>query len=108
MADSKTKTVLEVRGLSIDYPIAIGNVQAVRDVSFTLADGEVLGIVGESGCGCCWSCPANGLFSSPLGSNVCCASSFSLGRVATVTLMVMRLPLRMMSSGMRVPGGVLA
>lgn len=43
--------VLEVRGLSIDYPIAIGTVQAVRDVSFTLADGEVLGIVGESGCG---------------------------------------------------------
>lgn len=43
--------VLEVKGLSIDYPIAIGTVKAVRDVSFSLEDGDVLGIVGESGCG---------------------------------------------------------
>jgi len=50
-AAAKPSAVLEVKHLSIDYPIAIGTVQAVRDVSFTLADGEVLGIVGESGCG---------------------------------------------------------
>ena len=43
--------ILEVRNLSISYPITIGTVQAVRDVSFTLADGESLGLVGESGCG---------------------------------------------------------
>ena len=43
--------ILEVKGLSIDYPISIGTVRAVRDVTFTLYKGEVLGLVGESGCG---------------------------------------------------------
>ena len=46
-----TKPILEVKDLCIDYPIAIDTVQAVRNVSFTLSDGEVLGVVGESGCG---------------------------------------------------------
>jgi peptide/nickel transport system ATP-binding protein len=45
------KTILEVQHLSIAYPISIGVVRAVEDVSFTLADGEALGLVGESGCG---------------------------------------------------------
>jgi peptide/nickel transport system ATP-binding protein len=44
-------TILEVQHLSIAYPISIGVVRAVEDVSFTLADGEALGLVGESGCG---------------------------------------------------------
>ena len=45
------KTILEVQDLSIAYPISIGVVRAVEDVSFTLDDGEALGLVGESGCG---------------------------------------------------------
>ena len=45
------RPILEVRNLSIDYPISIGTVAAVRDVSFSLEKGEALGIVGESGCG---------------------------------------------------------
>lgn len=47
--------LLDVRGLSTDYTAKRGGqtvrVQAVKDVSFTLAKREVLGIVGESGCG---------------------------------------------------------
>ena len=43
--------ILEVKNLSIDYPINIGTVQAVKDVSFHLNRGEALGLVGESGCG---------------------------------------------------------
>jgi len=43
--------LLEIDNLSIDYPINIGTVQAVRDVSLYLERGEVLGLVGESGCG---------------------------------------------------------
>jgi len=43
--------ILEVKNLSIDYPINIGTVQAVKDVSFHLDRGEALGLVGESGCG---------------------------------------------------------
>ena len=45
------KTILEISNLSIAYPISIGVVRAVEDVSLTLADDEALGLVGESGCG---------------------------------------------------------
>jgi peptide/nickel transport system ATP-binding protein len=43
--------VLEVSGLSVEYVLDRGGVRAVDDVSFTVANGEFLGIVGESGCG---------------------------------------------------------
>lgn len=46
------KTLLEVQNLSIDY-ITEGReaAHAVENVSFTLQEGELLGLVGESGCG---------------------------------------------------------
>ena len=43
--------ILEVRNLSVSFDSPKGEVQAVRDVSFSLKKGEVLAIVGESGCG---------------------------------------------------------
>jgi len=43
--------VLEVKGLRVGFRTEDGIVQAVDDVSFTLAAGEVLAIVGESGSG---------------------------------------------------------
>src|SRR5215469_7342606 len=46
-----TKTLLEVKNLSVDYSAANGAVHAVDDVSFTLKRGEILGLAGESGCG---------------------------------------------------------
>ena len=49
-ADS-TGSVLEVRDLSVEYLLERGTVLAVDQVSFDLAAGEFLGIVGESGCG---------------------------------------------------------
>ena len=45
------ETILRVNDLTIQYPISIGVVRAVEGVSFSLADGEALGLVGESGCG---------------------------------------------------------
>ena len=45
------ETVLEVRHLTVHFDTPSGPVQAVRDVSFSLHKGEVLAIVGESGCG---------------------------------------------------------
>ena len=43
--------ILEVRHLSVVFHTSVGDVRAVRDVSLTLAPGEVLAIVGESGSG---------------------------------------------------------
>ena len=43
--------LLEVEGLTKSYRTPQGVVSAVDDVGFTLARGEVLGLVGESGCG---------------------------------------------------------
>lgn len=43
--------ILQVEHLSAVFDTPQGTVQAVRDVSFTVAEGEVLAIVGESGCG---------------------------------------------------------
>jgi oligopeptide/dipeptide ABC transporter ATP-binding protein len=54
-----TEPLLELEHLVVHFPIkrgvlfdrTVGCVHAVSDVSLTLADGETLGIVGESGCG---------------------------------------------------------
>ena len=45
------KERLKVEHLSVSFFTDEGEVQAVRDVSFSLSAGEVLAVVGESGCG---------------------------------------------------------
>ncbi len=45
------KPLLEVKNLKTEFRLAQGTVHAVNGVSFTVNEGEVLGIVGESGCG---------------------------------------------------------
>jgi oligopeptide/dipeptide ABC transporter ATP-binding protein len=44
-------TRLEVRGLTVKLPTRAGWIRPVNDVSFSLGEGETLGIVGESGSG---------------------------------------------------------
>ncbi|WP_297635552.1 ABC transporter ATP-binding protein [uncultured Clostridium sp.] len=43
--------ILEVKNLKTSFKTHIGEVQAVRGISFHVNRGEALGIVGESGCG---------------------------------------------------------
>ena len=43
--------LLEVKNVSVSFATPQGELEAVRDVSFSLRKGEVLALVGESGCG---------------------------------------------------------
>ena len=43
--------LLDIRNLAIDFATENGRVEAVKGISFTLAEGETLAIVGESGSG---------------------------------------------------------
>ena len=53
-----SQPLLQVKGLTKSFPIkkglmrrVVGRIRAVEDVSFSLQEGETLGLVGESGCG---------------------------------------------------------
>ena len=43
--------LLEVDDLRVEFPLRHGTLRAVNGISFTIAPGEVLGVVGESGAG---------------------------------------------------------
>jgi peptide/nickel transport system ATP-binding protein len=46
-----TAPLLEVEHLRVEFPTRRGTLTAIDDISFTIAAGEVLGVVGESGAG---------------------------------------------------------
>jgi peptide/nickel transport system ATP-binding protein len=49
--EARSRALLDVRHLRIEFPTRRGILTAVDDVSFEIAPGEVLGVVGESGAG---------------------------------------------------------
>ena len=59
MSNKNDKILVEVKDLKMHFPISmgwmfkktIGHVKAVDGISFKIARGETLGLVGESGCG---------------------------------------------------------
>ena len=48
---SASDALLRVEGLEVDFQTETGDLKAVRGIDFVLRKGDVLGIVGESGCG---------------------------------------------------------
>ena len=48
---SSRAALLDVRDLSVSFSTAAGHIQATRDITFSIAPGERIGVVGESGCG---------------------------------------------------------
>jgi peptide/nickel transport system ATP-binding protein len=46
-----TTPLLDVRHLRVEFPTRRGTLRALDDVSFSIAAGEILGVVGESGAG---------------------------------------------------------
>ena len=51
MTAVQTVPLLQVAGLTLRYSTKHGEVKAIEEVSFDLARGQSLGLVGESGCG---------------------------------------------------------
>ncbi len=51
MTDTKQKKLIEVKNLYVNFNSNEGMIQAVRDVSFYIRTGEIIGVVGESGSG---------------------------------------------------------
>ena len=48
---ASAEPLLAVKNLVVEYGIGGKTIHAVSDVSFEIARGETLGLVGESGCG---------------------------------------------------------
>ena len=42
---------LQVENLTVYYQTLRGDVHALENTTFTMADGEIMGLAGESGCG---------------------------------------------------------
>ena len=48
---SSRKKLIEIKDLCVNFNTPEGTIQAVRDVSFYIRTGEIIGVVGESGSG---------------------------------------------------------
>ncbi|WGE43171.1 dipeptide/oligopeptide/nickel ABC transporter permease/ATP-binding protein [Actinobacillus equuli] len=49
--NTNAKPILQVKNLSIRFPNRYGEIPLVDNISFTVHEGETMGLVGESGCG---------------------------------------------------------
>ncbi len=45
------KEILQIEGLKVHFDTLDGSIEALNDVSFSVGEGEIMGVVGESGCG---------------------------------------------------------
>lgn len=49
--NANAKPILQVKNLSIRFPNRYGEIPLIDNISFTVHEGETMGLVGESGCG---------------------------------------------------------
>ena len=61
-----TSPILSIRDLSVDIPTRHGILRPVSAVSYDIAPGEILGIVGESGAENQWQAMLSSAFSARL------------------------------------------
>lgn len=45
------KNILQIENLSISFRTDEGTFNMIKDLSYSVGEGEIVGIVGESGCG---------------------------------------------------------
>ena len=50
-SETSTRPMIEVEDLTVDFGSGASHLRAVDRIGFTVGDGEVFGLVGESGCG---------------------------------------------------------
>ena len=48
---SEQNIMVQVSNLALTYQSAEGEIEAIRDLSFSVADGEFVSVIGPSGCG---------------------------------------------------------
>lgn len=46
-----SRTILEVKNVSLDYPSKTGAIHAIEDIDFNIEEGEFICVLGPSGCG---------------------------------------------------------
>ena len=84
---SSQRTILEVSNLTTCFDTRLGRHIAVDNISYTLTQGEVLGIIGESGSGKSVSCYSMlGLIPSPPGKVLAGSAIFNGDDLLTVDL----------------------
>jgi ABC-type glutathione transport system ATPase component len=78
-------TLLQVKDLVVEFPHRRGTLRALDKISFDIAPGEILGVVGESGAGksltgCCrtpaFPRPSNASTTSRTSSRAACGSAW--------------------------------
>ena len=72
-------SLLQVKNLIVEFPHRRGTLRALDDISFDIAPGEILGVVGESGAGKSLTAAGTSVPSSRIRSPLSTRSTASAG-----------------------------
>ena len=71
--------MVQVSNLALTYQSAEGEIEAIRDLSFSVADGEFVSVIGPSGCGKSTLLSIIAGLLSPTAGEICLAGDGSIG-----------------------------